>query len=145
MVMGATSPTRRTMVSAFVKIPLHGKNVGPMDQNAWDNLPKANLTVGNQYNAPHSRARRVSGRRSGGVARPRGDHRLGPLCCLEMAKVMRRSLNGPVGSSPSYFKKEAKVLGAPAHSATRQVGRSGVSPSFKQITGVLSETGKRDR
>ena len=59
---------------------------------------------------------------------------------LEMAMVMPRSLKEPVGLSPSNFRKILSPL--PSFSEIRRANKSGVSPSFKVMTGVDSVTGK---
>src|SRR4051794_24267381 len=57
---------------------------------------------------------------------------------LEMATVMPRSLNDPVGLAPSTFSQTC----APTRSDRRGAGNSGVPPSNSVTTGVASVTGK---
>jgi hypothetical protein len=64
-----------------------------------------------------------------------------PSTALEIASVMPRSLNDPVGLAPSYFSQTS-------HPVSRDNGSertSGVPPSPREITGVASETGRRSR
>ena len=60
---------------------------------------------------------------------------------LEIAIVMPRSLNEPVGLAPSTF----RYTSASTRSAIRGAGSSGVPPSNKVTTGVSAVTGSRSR
>src|SRR5881394_2173551 len=60
---------------------------------------------------------------------------------LVMATVMPRSLNEPVGFSPSYFRNTL----ARSRSDNRGAGSNGVPPSWRVTTGVSSGTGRNDR
>src|SRR3954451_20461656 len=60
---------------------------------------------------------------------------------LEMATVIPRSLNDPVGLSPSYFRYTV----APTRSDNRGAGSNGVLPSCSVTTGVASDTGRNSR
>src|SRR3954454_22638201 len=60
---------------------------------------------------------------------------------LEIATVIPRSLNDPVGFAPSTF----NITSQPVRSDTRGAGNSGVLPSCSVITGVASVTGNRSR
>src|SRR3954451_24415864 len=60
---------------------------------------------------------------------------------LEMATVMPRSLNEPVGLRPSYFSHTR----APSRSDKRGAGTSGVAPSSNVTTGVAALTGRKSR
>ena len=54
---------------------------------------------------------------------------------LEIAMVIPRSLNEPVGLAPSSFNKTL----APTRSDSRGAGSSGVLPSSRVTTGVASD------
>src|SRR3954452_11173022 len=58
-----------------------------------------------------------------------------------MATVIPRSLNDPVGLSPSYFRYTV----APTRSDSRGAGSNGVLPSCSVTTGVASDTGRNSR
>ena len=60
---------------------------------------------------------------------------------LEMATVMPRSLNEPVGLAPSTL----RYTSAPTRADSSGAGSSGVPPSCRVTTGVRSETGNRSR
>ena len=60
---------------------------------------------------------------------------------LEMATVMPRSLNEPVGLAPSTF----RTTRAPTRADSLGAGSSGVPPSRRVTTGVRSETGRKSR
>ena len=60
---------------------------------------------------------------------------------LETAIVMPRSLNEPVGFSPSYLRYTSR----PVSADSRGAGTSGVEPSPSDTTGVASVTGSRSR
>jgi len=60
---------------------------------------------------------------------------------LEMATVMPRSLNDPVGLSPSYLSSTRASTRSDRYGA----GSSGVPPSRRVTTGVASVTGSRSR
>ena len=60
---------------------------------------------------------------------------------LEMARVMPRSLNEPVGLAPSYFSQTSQ----PVSSDNGSDRTSGVPPSRRVTTGVASLTGRRSR
>src|SRR5436309_14410367 len=60
---------------------------------------------------------------------------------LEMATVMPRSLNEPVGFRPSYLRNTL----APTRSDRRRAGMRGVAPSCRVTTGVASLTGRKGR
>src|SRR5690348_2190610 len=60
---------------------------------------------------------------------------------FEMATVMPRSLNDPVGLAPSTFSHTV----APTRSDNRDAGSSGVPPSWSVTTGVAPETGRKVR
>ena len=60
---------------------------------------------------------------------------------LEMAIVMPRSLNEPVGLRPSNLSQTR----APTRSDRRGASISGVPPSSMVMTGVCSETGRKRR
>ncbi len=62
---------------------------------------------------------------------------------LEMAMVMPRSLNEPVGLKPSHLRKMRR-LGSVA-SARRGAGMSGVLPSCSVTIGVELVTGRNCR
>ncbi len=60
---------------------------------------------------------------------------------FEIAIVMPRSLNEPVGFEPSTF----SITRAPTASERRGASTNGVLPSHKRDDGVVSVTGKRSR
>src|SRR5439155_2719827 len=60
---------------------------------------------------------------------------------LEMASVMPRSLNDPVGLRPSYFRNTR----APTRSPSLGAGSSGVPPSYRVTTGVAGPTARNSR
>ncbi len=60
---------------------------------------------------------------------------------LLIASVIPRSLNEPVGLAPSYFSHTSQ----PVSSESGSERTSGVPPSSRVITGVSSETGRRER
>src|SRR5438132_9499346 len=60
---------------------------------------------------------------------------------FEIATVMPRSLNEPVGLAPSYFSQ----TDAPTRSERRGAGSSGVPPSSRVTTGVSALTGRSAR
>ena len=60
---------------------------------------------------------------------------------LEIATVMPRSLNEPVGLAPSYFSHTSQPVTALSTAACT----SGVPPSRSDTTGVASVTGRRSR
>ena len=60
---------------------------------------------------------------------------------FEMAMVMPRSLNEPVGLAPSYLSHTEQ----PVISEITPAATSGVPPSCKVTTGVASVTGSRSR
>src|SRR3954470_10485919 len=60
---------------------------------------------------------------------------------LEIATVIPRSLNDPVGLSPSYFRYTV----APTRSGSRGAGSKGVLPSCSVTSGVASDTGRNSR
>jgi hypothetical protein len=60
---------------------------------------------------------------------------------LEMAIVIPRSLNDPVGFAPSYFSQTSQ----PTNSLRKAACTSGVPPSRRLMTGVASVTGSRSR
>src|SRR5438270_942897 len=60
---------------------------------------------------------------------------------FEMATVIPRSLNEPVGLRPSYFKYTL----APTRADNRGAGNRGVPPSWRVTTGVSGPTGRCDR
>ena len=61
---------------------------------------------------------------------------------VEIAIVMPRSLNDPVGLSPSTL---SSTRATPARWAIRGASSSGVLPSSRVITGVASVTGRNSR
>ena len=64
-----------------------------------------------------------------------------PSTALEIASVMPRSLNEPVGLAPSYFSQTSHPVSTDSGSERT----SGVPPSPREITGVASDTGRRSR
>ena len=62
---------------------------------------------------------------------------------LEMASVIPRSLNEPVGLAPSTLRYRS-MQGVTSR-ASRSARISGVLPSFRVITGVCSVTGRNFR
>jgi hypothetical protein len=60
---------------------------------------------------------------------------------LEIATVMPRSLNDPVGFAPSYFSHTSQ----PVRFDRTSEWMSGVPPSSSVMTGVASDTGSRSR
>ena len=62
---------------------------------------------------------------------------------LETASVMPLSLNEAVGFNPSYFTKRWKS--PPSSLTIPGASIKGVPPSFREITGVSSETGRNRR
>src|SRR5207253_3206362 len=60
---------------------------------------------------------------------------------FEMATVMPRSLNEPVGLAPSYFSHTSR----PVSEESASDRTSGVPPSHRVTTGVASVTGSRSR
>src|SRR6058998_1012790 len=60
---------------------------------------------------------------------------------LEMATVIPRSLNDPVGLAPSTLSHTL----APTRSDRRGAGTSGVAPSSRVTTGVAAVTGRKSR
>jgi hypothetical protein len=61
------------------------------------------------------------------------------LAAIEIAVVMPRSLNEPVGLRPSYLTKTS----APTRSLSFSAGMSGVPPSWRVTTGAPSSIGSR--
>ena len=62
---------------------------------------------------------------------------------LEMAIVMPRSLNEPVGLRPSYLMNTRQPR--PTSALRRGEWISGVEPSLSETTGVASVTGRNSR
>src|SRR5215213_5376139 len=60
---------------------------------------------------------------------------------LEMASVMPRSLNDPVGLAPSTLSHTS----APTRSDSRGAWTRGVAPSLRVTTGVWASTGRNSR
>ena len=60
---------------------------------------------------------------------------------FEIASVIPRSLNEPVGFAPSYLSHTSQ----PVSEDRASLWTSGVPPSPSVITGVASDTGKRSR
>ena len=60
---------------------------------------------------------------------------------FDMARVIPRSLNEPVGFTPSSLSRTR----APVRAESRGAGTSGVPPSNRVTTGVASLTGSIDR
>ena len=58
------------------------------------------------------------------------------------ARTMPRSLNEPVGFSPSYLKKS---LLSPSAGPMFRLSTSGVEPSWRSTGGVASVTGSQSR
>ncbi len=60
---------------------------------------------------------------------------------LEIATVMPRSLNDPVGLAPSTF----RYTSHPVRAESTRAGMSGVPPSHSVMFGVSAVTGRRSR
>ena len=100
-------------------------------------LPIAILPSGHQHGAGHAGLGRVGGRRRGGVAGGGADDGLGAVrsAATEIAIVMPRSLNDPVGLRPSTLRQTC----APVRSESARSGTSGVPPSRRVTTGAPVE------
>jgi hypothetical protein len=142
-VTGCVSAMRRTMSSAWSKLPSTTRTLAPWIA-ACESLPSATAPRGTMTKARSpARAAKAAAEAEVLPVEAQITAREPASTALDMAIVMPRSLNEPVGLKPSHLRKMA-TLGSVA-SASRGAGTSGVLPSSSVTTGVLSLTGRYRR
>ena len=140
-VTGAFSPRSRTMSSAWSKFPRSCSTFAPW-MRAWANLPSAMCPSGI----------RTAQVRPARALKAAADAEVFPVeaqttalapssTALEMAIVIPRSLNDPVGLAPSIL----SITRAPTRADSRGASKRGVPPSSNEMTGVSAVTGRNSR
>ena len=140
--MPGRSPSSRTISSAVSNVPRTGTTRAPWI-NACASLPSAICPSG--ITTAHSSPARPAYAAADADVLP-VDAQITTLAprsaALEMASVMPRSLNEPVGFIPSTL---SSTRATPAVCAIRGASSSGVPPSSKVTTGVAAVTGRCSR
>ncbi len=139
-----TSPKRsssRTMSSASSKLPVIGTTFAPW-MSACASLPSAIWPCG--MTTPHVSPARAAYAAADADVFPVDAHTTTftpASTAFEIAIVMPRSLNEPVGFAPSIFRYTSRLNSSDSRSACS----NGVPPSSSVMTGVASLTGRCSR